>query len=180
MDIGQRAWPEDRPLIGWVRSYTPDEIILAAGCQPLRLSGTGEPSRKAVAFLHPSLCPYVRSVLDQALEEMHGPDGMRDRPRQLRRRHTPPLRCLSSLPDAPPQLHPGSAQVAWSSISHAPFRPATGADGFPARNLRGSSSEECPAGATRSTNHTLSLSGVLDSLHIRTSSVGSTTPSLIV
>jgi benzoyl-CoA reductase/2-hydroxyglutaryl-CoA dehydratase subunit BcrC/BadD/HgdB len=67
---------EDRPRIGWVCSYSPEEIIIAAGCQPVRLSGSGEPVRRADAYLHANLCPYVRSVLDQALEGSYHLDGV--------------------------------------------------------------------------------------------------------
>jgi benzoyl-CoA reductase/2-hydroxyglutaryl-CoA dehydratase subunit BcrC/BadD/HgdB len=65
-----------QPKIGWVCSYVPEEILLAAGCQPLRLSGTGQPIREADAYLHQNLCPYVRSVLDEALESDLNLDGM--------------------------------------------------------------------------------------------------------
>ncbi len=67
---------EDRPRIGWVCSYTPEEIILAAGCQPVRLSGSGEPVAQADAYLHANLCPYVRGVLDQTLEGAYHLDGV--------------------------------------------------------------------------------------------------------
>ncbi|MFQ6001927.1 MAG: 2-hydroxyacyl-CoA dehydratase subunit D, partial [Anaerolineae bacterium] len=51
-------------------------IIMAAGCQPLRLSGSGEPVKQADAYLHPNLCPYVRGVFDQALEGAYHLDGI--------------------------------------------------------------------------------------------------------
>jgi benzoyl-CoA reductase/2-hydroxyglutaryl-CoA dehydratase subunit BcrC/BadD/HgdB len=76
MDIGLSALTKDKPLIGWVCSYTPEEIIMAAGCQPLRLSGSGEPVKRADAYLHANLCPYVRGVFDQALEGAYQLDGV--------------------------------------------------------------------------------------------------------
>jgi benzoyl-CoA reductase/2-hydroxyglutaryl-CoA dehydratase subunit BcrC/BadD/HgdB len=65
-----------RPSIGWVCGYVPEELLLAAGCQPVRLSGTGQPVSEADAYLHQNLCPYVRSVLDKALETDVELDGM--------------------------------------------------------------------------------------------------------
>ena len=76
MDIGLSALTKDKPLIGWVCSYTPEEIIMAAGCQPFRLSGSGEPVKQADAYLHANLCPYVRGVFDQALEGAYQLDGV--------------------------------------------------------------------------------------------------------
>ncbi len=54
--------------IGWLCTYTPEEIIYAAGFQPVRLSGKGNPIKSADACLHNNLCPFVRSVLDDALD----------------------------------------------------------------------------------------------------------------
>jgi benzoyl-CoA reductase/2-hydroxyglutaryl-CoA dehydratase subunit BcrC/BadD/HgdB len=75
--VQESAAPEeDRPRIGWVCSYTPEEIIMAAGCQPVRLSGSGKPIAQADAYLHANVCPYVRGVLDQTLEGAYHLDGV--------------------------------------------------------------------------------------------------------
>jgi len=66
----------DKPIIGWICSYTPEEIILAAGCHPIRLSGSGEPVKQADAYLHANLCPYVRSIFDQIFEGAYKLDGI--------------------------------------------------------------------------------------------------------
>lgn len=58
----------ERPKIGLLCSYTPEEVILAAGLQPFRLHTSGKPLKRADAYLHNTLCAYVRSVLDAALE----------------------------------------------------------------------------------------------------------------
>jgi benzoyl-CoA reductase/2-hydroxyglutaryl-CoA dehydratase subunit BcrC/BadD/HgdB len=51
--------------MGWLCAYTPEELVLASGLTPLRLVGCEE--RPLHASLLPSnLCPYVRSVLDEA------------------------------------------------------------------------------------------------------------------
>ncbi|MEW6367454.1 MAG: 2-hydroxyacyl-CoA dehydratase family protein [Acidobacteriota bacterium] len=54
--------------IGWFCSYTPIEIILAAGLRPARVSGHSQSIRKADGYMHRNLCPYVRSCLDEALD----------------------------------------------------------------------------------------------------------------
>lgn len=54
-------------IVGWLCSYVPEEIIHAAGFHPVRISGKGNPVRKADALLHSNMCPFVRSVLDDAV-----------------------------------------------------------------------------------------------------------------
>lgn len=63
---------EKEKKIGWLCTYTPEEIIYAAGFQPVRLSAKGNPIKKADACLHNNLCPFVRSVLDDALDSSLG------------------------------------------------------------------------------------------------------------
>ncbi len=54
--------------IGWFCSYTPIEIIRAAGLRPVRVTGHSESIHKADGYMHRNLCPYVRSCLDEALD----------------------------------------------------------------------------------------------------------------
>lgn len=54
--------------IGWLCSYTPEEIITAAGLKPVRMLGNGLPIQDADTFLHSNLCPYVRNILDMGLQ----------------------------------------------------------------------------------------------------------------
>src|SRR3970040_1866708 len=64
-----RCTPDpERLKVGFLCSYTPEEVILAAGLQPIRLHTSGKPLKRADAYLHNTLCAYVRSVLDAALE----------------------------------------------------------------------------------------------------------------
>ena len=64
----ERCAPDpERPKIGLLCSYTPEEVILAAGLQPFRLQTNGKPLIQADAYLHNTLCAYVRSILDAAL-----------------------------------------------------------------------------------------------------------------
>ena len=55
-------------VVGWLCSYVPEEIIHAAGFQPMRIRGEGDPIRKADGLLHNNMCPFVRSVMDDAVE----------------------------------------------------------------------------------------------------------------
>lgn len=54
-------------LIGYFCSYTPEEIIHAAGAHPLRLFGTTEEISRADAHLQSYSCSLVRSALEDAL-----------------------------------------------------------------------------------------------------------------
>jgi len=51
------------PQIGWLCSFAPEEIIMAAGFIPQRLSGTTEAVAMVDAYIYPSLCPYAKSIL---------------------------------------------------------------------------------------------------------------------
>lgn len=53
--------------MGWLCSYTPLEIILAAGFQPYRLSGHSDPIEKADSYIHPNYCQFVKSTIDVAI-----------------------------------------------------------------------------------------------------------------
>ncbi|MCL6450803.1 MAG: 2-hydroxyacyl-CoA dehydratase family protein [Acetobacteraceae bacterium] len=55
------------PWAAWLCTYTPLELIIAAGLQPKRMLGTPARQGLADAYLTPNLCPYVRSVLAEAL-----------------------------------------------------------------------------------------------------------------
>ncbi len=52
-----------QPRIGWLCSFAPEEIAMAAGLIPLRLSGEGEATAVADAYIYSNLCPYVKSIL---------------------------------------------------------------------------------------------------------------------
>ncbi|MBU4350591.1 2-hydroxyacyl-CoA dehydratase family protein [bacterium] len=55
-----------KPIMGWVCTYTPIEIIIAAGFYPYRILPTTDPSL-ANSYLDSNFCPYVRSCLGEAL-----------------------------------------------------------------------------------------------------------------
>lgn len=56
-----------KKIVGTFCSYTPEEIIVAAGGHPLRLFGTGEKIRLAEAHLQSYCCSLVRGALEDAL-----------------------------------------------------------------------------------------------------------------
>jgi len=59
---------EGKRIIGYVCIHVPEEIIAAAGMVPFRLfGGTGEKSHEADAYLYPTMCSFVRSCLQEAI-----------------------------------------------------------------------------------------------------------------
>jgi benzoyl-CoA reductase subunit C len=58
-----------KKIIGTVCSYTPEEIILAAGAHPLRLLGTKENIQLADAHLQSYCCSLVRGILEEGLSK---------------------------------------------------------------------------------------------------------------
>jgi benzoyl-CoA reductase/2-hydroxyglutaryl-CoA dehydratase subunit BcrC/BadD/HgdB len=57
----------EKHLLGWLCSYTPEEIIIASGFTPVRIGGCEEQAPEQATLLPANMCPYVRSVLDQAI-----------------------------------------------------------------------------------------------------------------
>lgn len=53
--------------VGYLCSYTPEELILAAGLQPVRLFPPGGPLGPADAYLQSFACSFARGCLDAAL-----------------------------------------------------------------------------------------------------------------
>jgi bzd-type benzoyl-CoA reductase N subunit len=71
-DRGQRARElkaEGKGIIGYMCTFTPIEIIAAAGLVPFRLTGSAdEPISDADRHLETIACPYTRSILDVTLK----------------------------------------------------------------------------------------------------------------
>ena len=72
-DRGQRARElkaDGTGIIGYLCTFTPVEIITAAGLVPFRVTGSRQQSiTKAGTHLESIACPFTRSVLDMALKE---------------------------------------------------------------------------------------------------------------
>ncbi|HOX28026.1 MAG TPA: 2-hydroxyacyl-CoA dehydratase family protein [bacterium] len=49
---------------GWFCSYTPVELIAAAGLHPIRISGAVTPSGHADLLMHTNICPFIKSCLE--------------------------------------------------------------------------------------------------------------------
>ena len=64
---GRKIREQGRPVIGYFCSYTPEEIILAAGAHPLRLFSSGQDIALADAHLQSYCCSLVRGALEDAL-----------------------------------------------------------------------------------------------------------------
>lgn len=58
----------EKPTLGWFCTYTPEEIIIAAGLNGRRILGKAGESTRADGYLHPNLCAYVRACFSSALE----------------------------------------------------------------------------------------------------------------
>jgi benzoyl-CoA reductase/2-hydroxyglutaryl-CoA dehydratase subunit BcrC/BadD/HgdB len=56
-----------RPAVGYFCTYTPIELIHAAGFTPVRILGQGGPVQAADALVPGFLCPFLRRALDRAL-----------------------------------------------------------------------------------------------------------------
>ncbi len=56
-----------KKIVGYTCSYTPEEIILAAGAHPLRFFGTQENTSLADSHLQSYCCSMVRGVLEEGL-----------------------------------------------------------------------------------------------------------------
>lgn len=68
IDFSEKDLNPDLPKIGWVCTYTPEEVIHAAGFLPFRILEEESSTKLADTYLHYNLCPYVRSCLDFGLK----------------------------------------------------------------------------------------------------------------
>jgi bzd-type benzoyl-CoA reductase N subunit len=65
--IRQLKKASGKTIIGYTCSYTPEEVIMAAGAHPLRLFGTKEHISLADAHLQSYCCSVVRGILEEGL-----------------------------------------------------------------------------------------------------------------
>ncbi len=61
-----------RLKVGWVCSYTPDEIIHAAGFNPVRLLPVDQPSAFSDSLLPPNICPFARQIAGNLEAGLYG------------------------------------------------------------------------------------------------------------
>jgi benzoyl-CoA reductase subunit C len=62
---------QGKKVIGWLCTYTPEEIIYAAGMLPIRIHGDPQSSSLGDAYLQPNMCPYARGCLGSALDKQY-------------------------------------------------------------------------------------------------------------
>jgi len=63
--------------IGWFCSYVPEELILAAGLEPIRLQGREDKIKDADAYVCSNLCPYLKNLMETGLNsKMADMDGI--------------------------------------------------------------------------------------------------------
>ena len=53
--------------IGWFCSFVPEELIMAAGLEPVRLQGLADRVKEADTYVSSNLCPYLKNLLDTGL-----------------------------------------------------------------------------------------------------------------
>lgn len=58
---------EDRKKIGWFCSYVPEELIIAAGLEPMRLKGQVKKLKEVDSYVFSNICPYLKNILDSGL-----------------------------------------------------------------------------------------------------------------
>jgi len=63
-------WKEEgeRKIVGYLCTYSPEEIIHASGAIPVRVVGSGEPVTLADAHLQTFYCTFCRGFLDECLK----------------------------------------------------------------------------------------------------------------
>ncbi|MFH1349330.1 MAG: 2-hydroxyacyl-CoA dehydratase family protein [Pseudomonadota bacterium] len=67
---------KDSVRFGWLCSYTPVEILVAAGLAPVRLDAGNLLLQKPNPNIYQLICPYIRAVFDAGQEKAFGPlDG---------------------------------------------------------------------------------------------------------
>ncbi len=72
-EIREKSRPADNSrYVGWVCSYTPEELILAAGFTPYRLLTAFDLASGSEAYLAPNLCPYVHRLFAAGLQGRYG------------------------------------------------------------------------------------------------------------
>ena len=61
--------------IGWLCTYVPEEIIIASGFSPLRITGK-EKAKKSEGYCPINFCPYIKSALEDILSLTSSLDGI--------------------------------------------------------------------------------------------------------
>lgn len=65
--MNDRYKSSEKRRVGWLCSYLPEELIIAAGVEPVRIGGEVEKLQEAEGYLPANFCPYLKNVLDTCL-----------------------------------------------------------------------------------------------------------------
>jgi len=57
----------NKKKIGWFCSYVPEELIMAAGLESVRLQGREDKIKDADAYVCSNLCPYLKNLMETGL-----------------------------------------------------------------------------------------------------------------
>ena len=67
-----RNWKsQNKRVVGWTCTYTPEEIVYAADILPVRILGSSKSTRLADAYCPDNMCSFCRSCFDLALKGDH-------------------------------------------------------------------------------------------------------------
>lgn len=63
-----RKWKESGgKVVGWLCTYTPEEVIHAAGLLPVRIQGDPQKASLGDIYLQSNMCPFARSCIGKAV-----------------------------------------------------------------------------------------------------------------
>lgn len=65
----EEARKKDKPVVGWICTQVPEEIIYAANALPFRVLGTMEFGPEVDPYLEICVCPFVRSYISLAVRK---------------------------------------------------------------------------------------------------------------
>ncbi len=58
------------PKVGWLCTYTPEEIIIANGFWPVRITGS-QKAKKAEGYFPINFCPFIKSSMEDLMDLKH-------------------------------------------------------------------------------------------------------------
>lgn len=61
-----------KKVVGWLCTYTPEEILHAAGMLPVRVRGNPLGGSQGDTYLQSNMCPHARSCIGEAVEGRYG------------------------------------------------------------------------------------------------------------
>jgi benzoyl-CoA reductase/2-hydroxyglutaryl-CoA dehydratase subunit BcrC/BadD/HgdB len=65
--MGELNSVSEKNKIGWFCSYVPEELIIAAGLEPVRLQGQEDRVKEADGYVCSNLCPYLKNLMESGL-----------------------------------------------------------------------------------------------------------------